>query len=135
VVVQLLRPLAYAPQAVQLLPMPIDGTVFDLFWTLAGALIPWCFVLIFKYSEYPAISTFMQEKETRVREGLKMMVKNSTAVRHGTRSCAALERVVKILLLKNIAADRLARGMWKMRLGPVDWSTAAQSCGLAAEVA
>ena len=47
--------------------------MFDLFWAAAGALLPWCFVLIFKYSEYLAISTFITEKETRVREGLKMM--------------------------------------------------------------
>jgi ATP-binding cassette subfamily A (ABC1) protein 3 len=73
VIDQILKPLSYAPTSVQIMPMPIDGTVFDLFWAAAGALLPWCFVLIFKYSEYLAISTFITEKETRVREGLKMM--------------------------------------------------------------
>lgn len=73
VIAQILKPLSYAPTSVQVMPMPIDGTVFNLFWGAAGALLPWCFILIFKYSEYLAISTFISEKETRVREGLKMM--------------------------------------------------------------
>ena len=49
-----LEPLAYAPQGVQVMPFPIKGTVFDLFWGAVGVVLPWCFILIFKYSECAA---------------------------------------------------------------------------------
>ena len=52
----------------QVMPMPIDGTVFDLFWAAAGALLPWCFVLIFKYSEYLAISTCLHTQSAVARD-------------------------------------------------------------------
>jgi ABC-type multidrug transport system ATPase subunit len=78
---QLWEPLKYAPQAVNIMPMPVTGKVYDIFWAVAAMLIPWCFILIFKYSEYLAISTFIQEKETRIREGLRMMgVTNSALI-------------------------------------------------------
>jgi hypothetical protein len=68
VIDQILKPLSYAPTSVQVMPMPIDGTVFDLFWAAAGALLPWCFVLIFKYSEYLAISTCVHTQSAVARD-------------------------------------------------------------------
>ena len=70
---QLLKPLKFAPQATQFVPLPADGHVRSFFWDASAALIPWAFILIFKYSEYTVISTYITEKETKVREELRMM--------------------------------------------------------------
>ena len=118
---KILEPMRFAPQAVQVMPMPAAGFVVDTFWAQSAALIPWCFILIFIYSVYMVASNFIVEKETKIRETLKMMgVTNGSIILSWYLTYAWIQLIVtlllsivlKLMLLKSVSFPLLALFFW-----------------------
>ena len=63
----------YEPQIVQILPVPSAGHRRNLFYSVVKQLFALLYVLLFMYSVFSIIATLVEEKETRVRELLRMM--------------------------------------------------------------
>ena len=69
----LAEPLRYAPQIVQVLPMPVHGFILNSFFEIVKAVFALVFLMMYMYPTFAMIATFIEEKESRVREGLRMM--------------------------------------------------------------
>ena len=69
----LAEPMRYAPQVVQALPMPLHGFILNTFYEIVKAVFALLFLLMYMYPTFSMIATFIEEKELRVREGLRMM--------------------------------------------------------------
>lgn len=77
---KLAESLRYAPQAVEAVPFPVAGLVIDYFYILVAALFPVAFIVSFLYTQKTVINEFITEKETKVRESLRMMGVGSFAI-------------------------------------------------------
>jgi len=67
------EPLRFAPQIVQVAPMPLHGFILNSFYEIVKAVFALLFLLMYMYPTFAMIATFIEEKESRVREGLRMM--------------------------------------------------------------
>eukprot|EP01052_Picozoa_sp_SAG31_P002113 SAG31_NODE_71_length_28115_cov_4.128105_13_plen_1544_part_00 len=76
---RLAEPLRYAPQRVQHLMMPLHGLILNLFYEIVKSVFALLFMIMFMYPTFTMIASFVEEKETRVREAMRMM-----GVGHGT---------------------------------------------------
>jgi hypothetical protein len=70
---QLAEPMRYEPQVVQFLAMPEESWRKNGFYSIVRAIFALVYVLIFMYSVFGIIATLVEEKETRMRELLRMM--------------------------------------------------------------
>lgn len=77
---QLAESLRYLPQAVDTVPMPVAGIVVDGFYALVSVAFPLVFIIAFLYTQKKVINELITEKETKVRESLRMMGITSTAI-------------------------------------------------------
>eukprot|EP01052_Picozoa_sp_SAG31_P012759 SAG31_NODE_753_length_12340_cov_8.786619_5_plen_1730_part_00 len=66
------EPTMYAPQFVQLSPLPIMGYHVSFFYQLVSVALALLFVLMYMNTKYTVVATFIIEKETRMRELLKI---------------------------------------------------------------
>ena len=69
----LAEPMRYAPQIVQTVPMPLHGYILNSFYEIVKAVFALLFLLMYMYPTFSMIATFIEEKESRVREGMRMM--------------------------------------------------------------
>ena len=76
----LAEPMRYEPQLIQLLPMPIDPWRKSDFYKVVKNLFALVYLLLFMYSVFGVIATLVEEKETRVRELLRMMSVQNPAI-------------------------------------------------------
>jgi ABC-type Na+ transport system ATPase subunit NatA len=76
----LAEPMRYEPQIVQLLPMPEDGWRKADFYRVVKSVFALVFMLLYMYSVFNIIASLVEEKETRVRELLRMMSVGNTAL-------------------------------------------------------
>jgi ATP-binding cassette subfamily A (ABC1) protein 1 len=70
---KLAEPLRYAPQRVEASPLPIAGYESDIFYTLVENVFPVYFILTFLYTQKKVINELIEEKESKVREALRML--------------------------------------------------------------
>lgn len=70
---QAAEPMRYEPQIVQVLPVPSAGHRRNIFYSIVKNIFALLYVLLFMYSVFSIIATLVEEKETRVREMLRMM--------------------------------------------------------------
>ena len=70
---QAAEPMRYEPQIVNVLPVPSVGHRRNLFYSVVKQIFALLYVLLFMYSVFSIIATLVEEKETRVRELLRMM--------------------------------------------------------------
>ena len=76
-----LRPMArYAPQRIQAVPMPLHGIIINAFYEIVKAVFALLFLLMYMYPTFTMIASFVEEKETRVREVLRMMGVDNTSI-------------------------------------------------------
>ena len=74
------EPMRYEPQIVQFLPAPADGYRRDSFYKVVKHVFALVYTLLFMYSVFSIIATLVEEKETRVRELLRMMSVQTSAL-------------------------------------------------------
>ena len=72
--------LLYVPNTVQAVPFPVAGFVKDLFYTMVSLVLPLLFIVLFLFTQNTVISELVLEKETKVRESLRMMGASSFAI-------------------------------------------------------
>lgn len=72
--------LYYAPQAVDAVPMPVYPVVLDGFYALVSTAFPLVFIVAFLYTQKKVLNELIMEKETKVRESLRMLGINSFAI-------------------------------------------------------
>eukprot|EP00928_Gymnodinium_smaydae_P017948 TRINITY_DN16841_c2_g1_i1.p1 TRINITY_DN16841_c2_g1~~TRINITY_DN16841_c2_g1_i1.p1 ORF type:complete len:2152 (-),score=460.50 TRINITY_DN16841_c2_g1_i1:58-5934(-) len=77
---QLAEPLRYSPQSVEAVPMPVSGIVIDGFYQLVSIAFPLIFIVAFLYTQKKVVNELITEKETRVRESLRMGGVSSAAI-------------------------------------------------------
>lgn len=76
----LAEPLRYAPQSLETVPMPVTGVVIDGFYQLIARVFPLVFIVGFLYTQKSIINELITEKETKVRESLRMLGVGSMAI-------------------------------------------------------
>eukprot|EP00927_Polykrikos_kofoidii_P058513 TRINITY_DN5306_c1_g1_i2.p1 TRINITY_DN5306_c1_g1~~TRINITY_DN5306_c1_g1_i2.p1 ORF type:complete len:2147 (+),score=286.97 TRINITY_DN5306_c1_g1_i2:56-6442(+) len=76
----LVEPLQYTPQAVESGAMPVAGIVKDGFYGLVEAMLGLLFIISFLYTQKKLINELVIEKETKVRESLRMIGSTSSAI-------------------------------------------------------
>jgi ATP-binding cassette subfamily A (ABC1) protein 3 len=69
----LAEPLRYAPNRLEAAPYPIAGQTWDRFYELFPEVFPVIFMLTFLYTQKKVINELIAEKETKVRESLRML--------------------------------------------------------------
>ncbi|CAK9049012.1 unnamed protein product, partial [Durusdinium trenchii] len=72
--------LRYLPQGVATLPMPVGGKVIDGFYELIALAFPLVFIVAFLYTQKKVLNELISEKETKVRESLRMLGVRSLAI-------------------------------------------------------
>jgi len=72
--------LRYLPQSVNALPMPVGGKVVDGFYELIALAFPLVFIVAFLYTQKKVLNELISEKETKVRESLRMLGVRSFAI-------------------------------------------------------
>ncbi|CAJ1347857.1 unnamed protein product, partial [Effrenium voratum] len=70
----------YHPQALGALPMPVGGIVLDGFFELIALAFPLVFIVAFLYTQKKVLNELISEKETKVRESLRMLGVGSLAI-------------------------------------------------------
>eukprot|EP01052_Picozoa_sp_SAG31_P035728 SAG31_NODE_4350_length_3324_cov_2.540155_1_plen_803_part_10 len=68
----LVEPLMWSPQFVQFAPLPVMGFHITLFYYYCDFALALLFILMFLDTMYTVVSTFISEKETRMREVLRI---------------------------------------------------------------
>ena len=66
-------PLKFAPSSVSAAPLPVNGFDLNIFYTLVQDVFPVFFILTFLYTQKKVINELVHEKESKVRETLRMM--------------------------------------------------------------
>jgi ABC-type Na+ transport system ATPase subunit NatA len=69
----LAEPLKYTPNRLEVSPFPISGFNEDRFYTLIKDVVPMYFILTFLYTQKKVINEMIEEKESKVRESLRML--------------------------------------------------------------
>ena len=69
----LLKSSAFAPQGVTVTPFPVSGFKESPFYDAAKNVFALLFLMAFLYPAFVLIRSIVQEKETRIREGMRMM--------------------------------------------------------------
>ena len=69
----LAEPMRYAPQGIQHVPMPTNGIILNSFYEIVKAVFALLFLLMYMYPTFTMVASFVEEKETKVREVLRMM--------------------------------------------------------------
>lgn len=77
---QLAEPLRYAPQALQTAPLPVAGVIIDGFYELVSLVFPLVFIVAFLYTQKKVLNELITEKESKVRESLRMMGVTSLSI-------------------------------------------------------
>lgn len=77
---QVAEPLRYLPQSLDTVPMPVDGVLIDGFYQLVAAFFPLLFIVAFMYTQKTIINELITEKETKVRESLRMLGVSSFSI-------------------------------------------------------
>ena len=77
---KLAEPLRYAPSRLEISPLPIDGFDMDIFYQLVKDIVPMYFILTFLYTQKKVINELIAEKESRVRESLRMLGMGNAAL-------------------------------------------------------
>ncbi|CAE8598611.1 unnamed protein product, partial [Polarella glacialis] len=77
---QLAESLRYLPQSLETIPMPVAGVVLDGFYELIALVFPLVFIVAFLYTQKKVLNELITEKETKVRESLRMLGVSSTAI-------------------------------------------------------
>jgi hypothetical protein len=70
---QAAEPLRYIPNRVEAMGLPVAGFVADIFYALFPIVFPVFFMLTFLYTQKQVINELISEKETKVRESLRML--------------------------------------------------------------
>jgi hypothetical protein len=65
-------PLGYLPFEVQVGMLPVSRTTTEPFYDTVADYLPVIFIIIYLYAVYNIISTFILEKETKIRESLRI---------------------------------------------------------------
>ena len=68
-----MEPLRYIPNRIEVSPFPISGFDEDRFYTLIKDVVPVYFILTFLYTQKKVINELIEEKESKVRESLRML--------------------------------------------------------------
>lgn len=77
---QLAEPLRYVPNRLEVSPFPISGFNEDRFYTLIKDVVPMYFILTFLYTQKKVINEMIGEKESKVRESLRMLGTSNAAL-------------------------------------------------------
>ncbi|CAK0894746.1 unnamed protein product, partial [Prorocentrum cordatum] len=77
---KLAEPLRWAPQSIETVPMPVSGVVIDGFYKLVSIVFPLIFIIGFLYTQKKVVNELITEKETKVRESLKIMGVSSAKI-------------------------------------------------------
>eukprot|EP00929_Paragymnodinium_shiwhaense_P115857 TRINITY_DN8500_c0_g1_i3.p1 TRINITY_DN8500_c0_g1~~TRINITY_DN8500_c0_g1_i3.p1 ORF type:complete len:2086 (-),score=492.32 TRINITY_DN8500_c0_g1_i3:221-6478(-) len=80
VIEQLAEPLRYFPQALEASPFPIGGVLLDGFYELVKMVFPLVFIVAFLYTQKKVVNELIIEKETKVRESLRMLGVGSLSI-------------------------------------------------------
>ncbi|CAL1153289.1 unnamed protein product [Cladocopium goreaui] len=72
--------LRYLPQSVNALAMPVAGRVIDGFYELIALAFPLVFIVAFLYTQKKVLNELISEKETKIRESLRMLGVRSFAI-------------------------------------------------------
>jgi ATP-binding cassette subfamily A (ABC1) protein 3 len=95
----LAEPLRYAPQLVQTVPLPMHGYILDTFYEIVKAVFALLFLLMYMHPTFSMIAAFIDEKETRTREGLRMMgVRNGALIASAYALHACVFFVLNLLM-------------------------------------
>lgn len=80
IIAKLAEPLRYLPQSIEAVPMPVAGVIINGFYQLVSVAFPLVFIVGFLYTQKKVVNEMITEKESKVRESLRMLGVSSGAI-------------------------------------------------------